>query len=111
MQQFVHYFLHFGFPVFVALLIDREKWFRIYLILLLTMLVDLDHLVADPVFDPNRCSLGFHPLHSYFAIAVYTLLLIPRKTRIVAIGLLLHMATDGIDCLFINSGAHLVGLL
>lgn len=111
MQQVIHYFLHFGFPALVALLIDRKRWLRIYLILLLTMLVDLDHLVADPVFDPNRCSLGFHPLHSYFAIVAYALLLIPRKTRVVAIGLLLHMATDGIDCLFINAGAHQAGLL
>lgn len=101
MQQLIHYFLHFIFPVFVALLIDRSRWLRIYVILLLTMLVDLDHLFATPVFDPCRCSLGFHPLHSYWAIAVYGLMLLPRHTRIVAMGLLLHMLTDGIDCLFI----------
>ncbi|MDF2193367.1 DUF6122 family protein [Paraflavitalea sp. CAU 1676] len=101
MQQAIHYFLHFGFPLIVALAIDRSKWLRMYGILLLTMLVDLDHLFANPIFDPCRCSIGFHPLHSYPAIAAYILLLLPRKTRIVAIGLLLHMATDGIDCLFI----------
>ncbi|WP_420832396.1 DUF6122 family protein [Paraflavitalea pollutisoli] len=106
MQQIIHYFLHFGFPVFVALLIDRSRWFRIYVVLLLTMLVDLDHLLAVPVFNPCRCSIGFHPLHSYYAIGVYILLLFPRKTRVIAIGLLLHMLTDGIDCLFIirNTG-------
>lgn len=101
MQQLLHYFLHFGFPVFIALLIDRPRWFRIYVVLLLTMLVDIDHLFAHPVFDPCRCSVGFHPLHSYWAIGVYVLLLLPRKTRIIAIGLLFHMLTDGIDCLFI----------
>lgn len=62
------------------------------------MLVDLDHLIANPVFMADRCSIGFHPLHSYYAIAVYVLLLLPKKTRIVAIGLLLHMATDFLDC-------------
>ena len=62
------------------------------------MLVDLDHLIANPVFMADRCSIGFHPLHSYYAIAVYLLLLLPKKTRIVAIGLLLHMATDFLDC-------------
>lgn len=68
---------------------------------MLTMLVDLDHLLATPIFNPCRCSIGFHPLHSYIAIGAYLLLLIPQKTRIIAIGLLLHMLADGIDCLFI----------
>ena len=63
------------------------------------MLVDLDHLLATPIFDPNRCSIGFHPLHTYPAMAVYAVMLIFPKTRIVGIGLLFHMLTDGIDCL------------
>jgi hypothetical protein len=37
----------------------------------LTIIVDLDHLLADPIYDPNRCSIGFHPLHSYPAIVIY----------------------------------------
>jgi hypothetical protein len=64
-----------------------------------TMLVDMDHLIAEPVFDPNRCGIGFHPLHSYWAIGVYALLLIfPGIWRLLGIGLLLHMATDALDC-------------
>ncbi len=62
------------------------------------MLVDVDHLVANPVFDPCRCSIGYHPLHSYIAIGVYILMLYPKKLRVIAIGLLMHMATDAIDC-------------
>jgi hypothetical protein len=65
------------------------------------MLVDLDHLFASPVFDPCRCSIGFHPLHSYVAIAFYTVLLLHPKIRIICVGLLMHMATDAIDCAFI----------
>lgn len=105
MQHLIHYFLHIIFPVFVAYLIDKPHWFRTYLVLMLTMLVDLDHLLATPIFNPCRCSIGFHPLHSYIAIGLYLLLLVPKKTRIIAIGLLLHMLADGIDCLFI---LHLV---
>jgi hypothetical protein len=101
MQQLIHYFLHIVFPLLLAWFIDRPHWFKTYLILMLTMLVDLDHLLATPVFNPCRCSIGFHPLHSYIAIGIYCLLLIPRKTRVIGIGLLLHMLTDGIDCLFI----------
>lgn len=100
MQPVIHYSLHFLFPVFIALMIDRQKWLRVYGILLLTMLIDMDHLLATPIFDPCRCSIGFHPLHSYWAIGVYCLLLFPRKTRILAIGLLWHLFTDAIDCFF-----------
>lgn len=62
------------------------------------MLVDLDHLLASPIFDPNRCSVGFHPLHSYYAIAVYFIGSLYKTTRIIAIGLLLHMFADYVDC-------------
>jgi hypothetical protein len=63
-----------------------------------TMVVDLDHLLANPVYDPGRCSIGFHPLHSFWAIGAYALLLIPEKTRVISIGLLVHMMLDSIDC-------------
>lgn len=66
--------------------------------MLATMLVDLDHLLADPIFDPGRCSINFHPLHTYWAMAVYVVLLFFKKTRIIAVGLLFHMLTDFIDC-------------
>jgi hypothetical protein len=66
--------------------------------MLATMLVDLDHLLATPIFDPGRCSINFHPLHTYWAMAGYVVLLFFRKTRIIAVGLLFHMLTDYIDC-------------
>jgi hypothetical protein len=63
-----------------------------------TMLIDLDHLLATPIFDPGRCSINFHPLHSYWATAVYVVLLFFKKTRIIAVGLLFHLFTDFLDC-------------
>ena len=104
MQIAVHYFLHFGFPVIVAYCFFRRDWKKAYLIFLLTMLVDSDHLLATPVFDPNRCSIGFHPLHTYWAMGIYVLMLFHPKTRIAAVGLLMHIATDGLDCWWMNSG-------
>jgi hypothetical protein len=104
MQQAIHYFLHLIFPLAIAFIFYRKNWKTSYLILLLTMLVDLDHLLATPMFDPCRCSIGFHPLHSYIAIIIYSIMLLHPKIRIVGIGFLLHMATDGIDCLFIAFG-------
>lgn len=67
-----------------------------------TMLVDVDHLLADPIYSPNRCSINFHILHTYYAIGIYVILLYFKKFRIVAVGLLFHMLTDFIDCLFMK---------
>ena len=96
---FVHYFLHFVFPGFIAWAFYKDDWKKVYLILLTTMLVDLDHLLATPVFDPERCSVGYHLLHSYYAIAVYIAgaVFLKGYYRAAAIGLLLHMLTDWQD--------------
>lgn len=98
MKFFIHYGLHLLFPILIALWFDKKHWLKIYFILLATMLVDLDHLFANPIFDPQRCSINFHPLHTFWAIILYVLALFYKKTRIVAIGLLFHMLTDFIDC-------------
>ncbi|MEO1518265.1 MAG: DUF6122 family protein [Bacteroidota bacterium] len=97
-QSLTHYSLHLLFPGLIAWVFFRKEWKRAWLIMLATMLVDLDHLLADPIFDPGRCSIGFHPLHSYYAIGMYFLLAFVPKLRIPAIGLLLHMMTDYQDC-------------
>lgn len=66
-----------------------------------TMLVDLDHLLATPVFQANRCSIGYHPLHTSYAAAVYVVLFFLKKPwRIIGFGLLFHLLTDSIDCMF-----------
>lgn len=95
----VHIALHFIVPLIYSFIFFRNTLWRTWLILSATMLVDIDHLLADPIYDPNRCSIGFHPLHSYLAIIIYVLLLLPRQTRLVATGLLIHMALDYLDCL------------
>jgi hypothetical protein len=68
-------------------------------IMILTMLIDLDHLLAHPIFDPNRCSINFHPLHTYYALILYVFLLLSKRTRVIATGLIFHLLTDYIDCL------------
>ncbi len=70
--------------------------------MLLTIAVDFDHLLADPIFDPNCYGLGFHPLHGWPAIAVYLVAIFLPRLRIVALGLLIHMGLDGTDCLWIR---------
>lgn len=98
-QTLIHYFFHFGMPLIVAYVFFRNDYEKVYLILLATMLVDLDHLLATPIFSPNRCSINFHPLHSYYAMAVYVaMLVLPKPYRVIGLGLLLHMLTDLNDC-------------
>jgi hypothetical protein len=70
--------------------------------MLIPLLIDLDHLLADPIFDPNRCSLGFHPLHGWVAATIYLLLSFFPASRIIGVGLLLHLGLDGIDCLWMR---------
>ncbi len=94
----LHYGFHFLVPLFVAYFFYQKKWKLTYLIMMSTMLIDFDHLLANPIYDPNRCSINFHPLHTYYAIGVYFLLLIPKKVRVIGIGLLIHIAADWIDC-------------
>ncbi len=97
-RPILHYGLHFIIPIVIALVFFPKKWKKVYLIFLAAMLIDLDHLTADPIFDPNRCSVGFHPLHSYYAVAGYFILLFFRKTQIIGLALLWHILTDLMDC-------------
>jgi len=104
LETIIHHGLHFlifpGLVAFIASKYFNQNCKYVFGIMLLTMLVDLDHLFASPIFDPDRCSVGFHFLHSYYMIAIYGVLLFFKKTRIIAIGLLLHMLTDFQDCLW-----------
>ena len=102
-QFFIHYSLHFVFPLLIAFVFFRKDWKKVYLIMLSTMIVDLDHLLANPIYQEDRCSINFHPLHSYYAIAAYFIMIFLRRPyKIIGIGLLLHMITDFIDCLMQN---------
>lgn len=108
MQTFIHYFLHLVFPFFIAYLFFRKDWRVVYLILIATMLVDLDHVLASPVFEANRCSINFHPLHTYYAMAVYVVLLFLRRPfNIIGIGLLFHMVTDLMVCVMIYTDCNM----
>ena len=97
-----HILLHFIVPAIIVGLFFRQEWKIAYPIMIGTMLVDLDHLLADPIYDPQRCGIGFHPLHSFWAIAIYLILCFPKKTRYVGIGLMIHMILDSIDCQVTN---------
>lgn len=110
-----HIASHFLVPLVVALVAYRSRWRQAALLMVATMVVDADHLLAVPIYDPARCSIGFHPLHSTVAIALYAAafvapLLIPKQgvdsaihrrawpVHIAGLGLLIHMALDWTEC-------------
>lgn len=103
MRGVLHILAHFLVPAGLApwlskYLRPKKSWKTYWFLMSATIVVDLDHLLATPIYNPDRCSIGFHPLHSYWAIAAYLLLTVSEKTRIIALGLLVHMALDVIDC-------------
>lgn len=98
----IHLGLHFLVPAGVVGLFFRDRWRLAYLLMMATMLVDLDHLVADPMFDPVRCSIGFHPLHQPWLFVLYAGLCLVPVTRLVGVGLLIHMSLDALDCQITN---------
>jgi hypothetical protein len=95
----IHIALHFLIPGLIAILFFKYRWKQAWLIMALTMIVDLDHLLASPIYDPNRCSINFHPLHTYPAIVLYIIMAAFPKSRLIGLGLLLHMGIDLTDCI------------
>lgn len=93
-----HIFLHFLVPLIIALVVFRDNWQKAFVIMMLTMVVDIDHIIATPIYDPMRCSIGFHPFHKLPLIGLYVVLSCFKKTRLVGLGLVVHMALDSIDC-------------
>ncbi len=102
--------LHVLVPLLIALYLKSSKAFWI---MLATMLVDVDHLIAVPIYDPGRCSILFHPLHSQWAILLYIGMMLWPKVRgfrhkqdkligYLGLGLVVHMALDGLDCLWMS---------
>lgn len=101
-----HAALHVLLPLLVAALAFRPIWRRAALVMLATLVVDADHLLADPIYDPQRCSIGFHPLHGLLPILFYVFLCFVPALRLVGLGLVLHMLLDAVDCLTMPGGAR-----
>ncbi len=100
-RHIVHYALHGMVPFGLGRLFWKENWRKAGFIMFGAIAIDLDHLLADPVFDPARCSIGFHPLHTLWAGGIYIALLTVRswKWRAVAVGCLWHLCADAVDCI------------
>lgn len=106
----IHLLLHFLVPLVLVLIFWRKEWLQRWLLLLCAFVIDLDHLLADPIYDPERCSIGFHPLHSGYAFVVYAALLVSSvrwpdtlwwvRGKMVMYGVVVHLILDAADCIF-----------
>lgn len=96
----LHLVLHFLVPLIISRVFYSSAWVRVWGVMSATMFVDIDHLLANPIYDPLRCSINFHPLHTVWAIGCYCLLLFLPKLRLVGLGLLIHMLLDWQECWF-----------
>ena len=106
----LHILLHFALPLLLAIVIWRRRWLHSFLWMLAAFVIDLDHLLADPIYDPERCSIGFHPLHSTYAVVFYIVVLFStflwpsplwrQRGQLILLGIGVHLFLDTLDCFF-----------
>ena len=99
----IHLVLHLLVPLTVALIFFRARWRHALVLMLCGWVIDVDHLLAEPIYSPNRCSIGFHPLHTTPAIAAYGAMLLVPQTRLLGLGLVIHIGLDATDCVRMQS--------
>src|SRR5690606_13536225 len=102
LRALIHLALHVLVPLAAARVFWPRHWRAAAPWLLAGWLLDVDHLLADPVYAPGRCSIGLHPLHTWPAMAVYAGMLLPRRTRWLGTGLVIHILLDALDCVLMR---------
>ncbi len=117
-RSVIHLLLHALVPLLLVLaVVPKGQQRTVFLLLMATMLVDVDHLLATPIYAPNRCSILFHPLHQVIPMVGYGLMalwpgllwLLKRQIRKweatmgwIGVGLLIHMLLDASDCVWMR---------
>lgn len=99
----VHLVLHLLIPGVVAGWFYRSAWRRAWCWMLAGWLIDIDHLLANPIYVADRCSIGFHPLHTWPAAMLYLGLAVWPRTRWLGLGLCIHLLLDALDCIWMHA--------
>lgn len=107
----LHMFVHVAVPVGVAALFFRKDFRHAALVMLAGILIDIDHLAASPIVDPSRCSVGYHLLHSFWLIPVYVTLALYPRTRLIGLGLVIHIVLDTAECIRYGQPLELISPL
>ena len=98
-QKITHLAGHTLLPIAISYAGYGSLWKSSAKIMIASNLVDVDHLLAKPIYNPNRCSIESHPLHSLPMIGLYSAMLLNEETQEWGVGLLTHMAVDYVDCI------------
>ena len=98
-QKIIHLSGHLLLPAAIAYSGYGSNWKSAAKVMLASNLVDADHFLSKPIYDPDRCSIGTHPLHSLPAIGIYSAMAFNQRTQDLGIGLLTHLAVDFVDCI------------
>jgi len=93
--------------ILVYIIINYEKFILkkksnlkyIFLLVFSSQLIDLDHLLANPIYDPLRCSINFHPLHSWYMFPLYFIMSIWSKYKYLFWAIIMHLILDSLDCI------------
>ena len=75
------------------------NWKFASILLISSNLIDIDHLLATPIYDSTRCSINFHPLHSWYMFPLYFIGLFFKKYAFLFVGIIMHLLLDYLDCL------------
>ena len=98
-QKIIHLTGHTLLPIAISYAGYGSSWKSVAKIMIASNLVDADHLLAKPIYNPDRCSIESHPLHSLPMIGLYSAMLFNAQTEELGVGLLTHMAVDYVDCI------------
>jgi len=126
-RPIIHLLLHVLVPAVVAWVFvlftqgskadEYKRFIWVFFWMMASMVVDVDHLLAMPVYAPNRCSILFHPLHTAWPMVVYGVMLLwplllkqagrtlQQRDKLIGwlgTGLVIHMVLDGFDCLWLK---------
>jgi hypothetical protein len=94
-----------GFLLWLILYLIEKKYLKrkfnsrkILVQILLSNLIDLDHIFSSPIYQAGRCSINNHLLHKIYLFPIYVLGLLTRY-RYFFMGIILHLLIDYLGCL------------
>ena len=95
----LHLVLHLLVPALVTLIFYRRYGWAAFIRLMAGMVIDVDHIRANPFYDSERCSINYHFLHTPIPIVIYCALFFVPRLPILSIGLIIHIILDYLNCL------------
>ncbi|MGV3585725.1 MAG: DUF6122 family protein [Adhaeribacter sp.] len=95
----LHLVLHLLIPILVTLIFYPRYGWAAFIRLMAGMIIDVDHIMANPFYDSERCSINYHLFHTPIPIIIYCALYFVPRLRIFSVGLIIHIILDYLNCL------------